>query len=160
MVAIERIKLAETEEELKELRMEKDALKRALRLIEGENSSLRQTNALTPASLPDLHASDTPATLGRPRSSSEVAIKSRPSSIVLETDIPVPASPSPETSSTPDPSRSPPSQSTSPTISRSLSLDDSQSTPRMPRVPLSSFSSELDQASPWADVNSPSTSSL
>ncbi|KAF8840721.1 hypothetical protein BDN67DRAFT_1069087 [Paxillus ammoniavirescens] len=45
MVATERMKRAETEEELKEVCMEKDALREALRLIEGENGQLRSANA-------------------------------------------------------------------------------------------------------------------
>ncbi|KAG1715626.1 hypothetical protein ID866_1550 [Astraeus odoratus] len=44
MVATERIKRAETEEELRELRKEKDALREALRLVEGENGRLRSAN--------------------------------------------------------------------------------------------------------------------
>ncbi|EKM75296.1 hypothetical protein AGABI1DRAFT_116490 [Agaricus bisporus var. burnettii JB137-S8] len=156
MVAIERIKLAETEEELKELRTEKDALKKALRLIEGENCSLRQTNALAPASLPDLHESNIPVKHGRPRSSSEVAIKSRPGSINL------PASPFSDTPASPDPSIPSLDSSSPSTTSRSPNLDESQPTPKMLPTPLSpplsSFPSELDQGSPWADVTSPSTS--
>ncbi|KIJ68060.1 hypothetical protein HYDPIDRAFT_165792 [Hydnomerulius pinastri MD-312] len=45
MVATERIKRAETEEELLEVRLEKDALREALRLIEGENGRLRSVNS-------------------------------------------------------------------------------------------------------------------
>lgn len=41
MVAIERIKLAETEEELRQARDEKEALKGAMRVIESENGQLR-----------------------------------------------------------------------------------------------------------------------
>ena len=41
MVATELMKRAETEEELKELRQEKEALSSALRVIEGENFALR-----------------------------------------------------------------------------------------------------------------------
>ncbi|KAF9227176.1 hypothetical protein BS17DRAFT_800266 [Gyrodon lividus] len=44
MVANERMKRAETEEELKEVRLEKDALREALQLIEGENGQLRSAN--------------------------------------------------------------------------------------------------------------------
>jgi len=49
MVATERIKRAETEEELHEIRMEKDALREALRLIEGENGLLRSANVTSGA---------------------------------------------------------------------------------------------------------------
>ena len=41
MVATERRMRAETEEELKELKQEKEALRSALRLIDGENTTLR-----------------------------------------------------------------------------------------------------------------------
>ncbi|KAI6040226.1 hypothetical protein EDC04DRAFT_2678036 [Pisolithus marmoratus] len=44
MVAAERIKRAETEEELQEARKEKDALREALRVVEGENGRLRSAN--------------------------------------------------------------------------------------------------------------------
>lgn len=162
MVATERIKLAETEEELKELRMEKDALKRALRLIEGENHSLRQSNALAKSSLPDLHERIPPIKLSRSRSSSEVAIKSRPGSLILESTFPLPPSPAPETASQEDLSTSPPSP---PITSQSLASNDSQITPKKIQSQplhssssLTSFPSELDQASPWADVPSSSTS--
>ena len=41
MVATERMKRAETEDELKELQQEKEALRSALCIIEGENFTLR-----------------------------------------------------------------------------------------------------------------------
>ncbi|KAF8345544.1 hypothetical protein F5887DRAFT_1158768 [Amanita rubescens] len=44
MVATERMKRAETEEELKEARLEQEALRSALRLVEGENSNLREAS--------------------------------------------------------------------------------------------------------------------
>lgn len=44
MVATERIRRAETEEELNQTRLEKDALHQALKLIEGENGRLRSAN--------------------------------------------------------------------------------------------------------------------
>lgn len=76
MVATERIKRAETEEELQEVRLEKDALKDALRLIEGENDRLRGAQ-LSAGGVSD-------KTLQRPsshsRSSSRYAIKSPPTS--------------------------------------------------------------------------------
>ena len=49
MVATERIKRAETEEELDEIRKEKDALRKALCLIEGENGLLRSASAASGA---------------------------------------------------------------------------------------------------------------
>lgn len=47
MVATERVKRAETEEELQEVRLEKDALKEALRLIESQSDQLRSTQLST-----------------------------------------------------------------------------------------------------------------
>lgn len=44
MVARERIKRAETEDELQEVRKEKDALREALRVVEGENGFLRSAS--------------------------------------------------------------------------------------------------------------------
>ena len=43
MVATERMKRAETEEELKEVRQEKEALRSALRVIGGEDFTLRSS---------------------------------------------------------------------------------------------------------------------
>ena len=48
MVAQERIKRAETEEELREARMEKEALKSALKVIENENGRLRRGSLIYP----------------------------------------------------------------------------------------------------------------
>jgi len=71
MVATERIKRAETEEELQEVRLEKDALKEALRLIEGENGRLRSAR-LSAGGLSDRTVQPLS------RSSSRDAIKSPP----------------------------------------------------------------------------------
>jgi hypothetical protein len=76
MVATERIKRVETEEELQEVRLEKDALKEALRLIEVENGQLRGVQlssggaSVKTPQLPSSHS----------RSSSRDAIKSPPTS--------------------------------------------------------------------------------
>lgn len=59
MVATERMKRAETEEELDQARLEKDALRQALKLLEGENGRLRSTNAPSDAPLGQLDQSDT-----------------------------------------------------------------------------------------------------
>jgi len=93
MVATERIRRAETEEELKEIRLEKEALKSALRVVEGENGRLRTTNITSvmeeaqPAHFVSLdglpHSS-----VSRSRSSSRVAVKSRPSSVTSASSIP------------------------------------------------------------------------
>lgn len=155
MVATERIKLAETEEELKELRMEKEALKRALRLIEGENHTLRESNALAKLSSPDLHEHDPPIKASRSRSSSEVAIKSRPGSFMLESSVPLPPSPAPEGDFT-GVLLTPPH-----IASQSQAVNDPQVTPkRTQSLPLSSprFPTELEGSSPWADASPPSTS--
>ncbi|KAG0700813.1 hypothetical protein DFH29DRAFT_602636 [Suillus ampliporus] len=82
MVATERIKRAETEEELQEVRLEKDALKEALRLIEGENGRLRGTK-LSAGEVSDRTPS---LSSSHSRSSSRDAIKSPPAS-------PTPSSP-------------------------------------------------------------------
>jgi len=72
MVATERIKRSETEEELQEVRLEKDALQEALRLIESENGQLRSTQLFTG------RASDrtAPQSSSKSRSSSRYAVKS------------------------------------------------------------------------------------
>ncbi|KAG2154343.1 uncharacterized protein EDB93DRAFT_1131673 [Suillus bovinus] len=76
MVATERIKRAQTEEELQEVRLEKDALKEALRLIEGENGRLRGVQ-LSAAGV----SNETPQPpSSHSRSSSRDAIKSPPTS--------------------------------------------------------------------------------
>ncbi|KAF8879222.1 hypothetical protein CPB84DRAFT_1793569 [Gymnopilus junonius] len=121
MVADERKARAETEEELKELKLEKEALRSALRLIDGENAHLRgsskhqhqrntqaspvppstttQTQGAVPAPAgPSSSSSSQPPS--RPthsRSSSEIGIKSRPESLDLSfTYPPLPASPAPD----------------------------------------------------------------
>lgn len=58
MVATERMSRAETEEELNQTRLEKDALHQALKLIEGENGRLRSANAS-----PRINQSDPPPQL-------------------------------------------------------------------------------------------------
>ncbi|KAG2342823.1 hypothetical protein BDR05DRAFT_963619 [Suillus weaverae] len=103
MVATERVKRAETEEELQEVRLEKDALKEALRLIEGENDRLRGAQ-LSAGGVPD----KTPQQLSpHSRSSSRDAIKSPPTSpspsspVVDDVTVPLVLPPS-ATSFTPD----------------------------------------------------------
>lgn len=154
MVATERKMRAETEEELKEVKLEKEALKSALRLIDVENTHLRQSNPLgSPKS--DNGRSTTSYSRGHSRSSSEVGIKSRPDSLVLDPYPPLPPSPSPEASRHDDPSLeansllSPPVQSPE---------EESQPTPRF-RVANMPVQDEMFGASPWADVPS-STSTL
>ncbi|KAF8875883.1 hypothetical protein CPB84DRAFT_1796295, partial [Gymnopilus junonius] len=77
MVADERKARAETEEELKELKLEKEALRSALRLIDGENAHLRGSSSTS--------------------TSASNSIKSRPESLDLSfTYPPLPASPAPD----------------------------------------------------------------
>ena len=49
MVRTERIKCAEAEEELREVRLEREALKSALRVIETENGHLRRGHPAPPS---------------------------------------------------------------------------------------------------------------
>jgi hypothetical protein len=76
MVVTERVKRAQTEEELQEVRLEKDALKEALRLIEGENGQLRSAQLFT-GGISDRTAHQSSS---HSRSSSRDAIKSPPPS--------------------------------------------------------------------------------
>ncbi|KAK0462350.1 uncharacterized protein EV420DRAFT_1477088 [Desarmillaria tabescens] len=78
MVATERIKRAETEEELREARQEKEALKSALRVVEGENVHLRGSSSTL--GTPDPSVENLTLSEIRSRSSSEVGVKSRPAS--------------------------------------------------------------------------------
>ncbi|KAK0240976.1 hypothetical protein EDD85DRAFT_817211 [Armillaria nabsnona] len=78
MVATERIKRAETEEELKEARQEKEALKSALRVVEGENVHLRGSSSTF--GTPDPSVENLALSEIRSRSSSEAGVKSRPAS--------------------------------------------------------------------------------
>ncbi len=80
MVAQERIKCAEMEEELKQTQREKDAMKSAMRIVEQENESLKKSkqeekqrvgnldivNSIARALREDSHKSDPPSPL-RPR---------------------------------------------------------------------------------------------
>ncbi|PFH47272.1 hypothetical protein AMATHDRAFT_152544 [Amanita thiersii Skay4041] len=113
MVATERIKRAETEEELREARLEQEALRSAIRLIEGENSSLRSGFNTAPASVtasPDLNVDDQSQeshlslnlTRTRVRSLSQVAVKS-PTEPVHFQDLSGPLSAPPSSASTEPP---------------------------------------------------------
>ena len=83
MVATERIKLHETTEELYQAQLEKEALRSALKLIEGENKHLRTTSQ----SMGDLRTAYGDGGGGeersRSRSSSVTGVKSRPVSASL-----------------------------------------------------------------------------
>ena len=80
MVATERMKRAESEEELKDLRQEKEALRSALPLIEGENFTLRSSENVGSPEIEDFASRSRSHT----RSSSEIAFKLRPESLDLE----------------------------------------------------------------------------
>lgn len=158
MVATERKMRAETEDELKELKLEKEALRSALMLVEGENTHLR---IYSPQPVMPTHS----------RSSSQTAIKSRPTSLDYP---PLPPSPSPSASSSSGfraISSRPQSLSVlSPTAD---DVEETQPTPRsrdMPPLPATKTVSmsgstsapghrgkiglDLDEPSPWADVPS------
>ncbi|KAF8989782.1 hypothetical protein BDQ17DRAFT_1333859 [Cyathus striatus] len=98
MVATERMKRAETEEELKQLQLEKEALRSALKVIEGENRSLRNYTSHSSEHLPDSNSrsrsSSTTGIKTRSRSSSITGVKSRPGSETLSLP-PLPPSPAP-----------------------------------------------------------------
>ena len=110
MVATERMKRAETEDELKEARLEQEALRSALRLIEGENSNLREATAAPSSSANNDADFTAPSSLvdedqlksrlelvrTRVRSSSQIAMKSPITSPRRQgINIPLPASPPP-----------------------------------------------------------------
>ncbi|KAH7911022.1 hypothetical protein BJ138DRAFT_37374 [Hygrophoropsis aurantiaca] len=158
MVATERIRRAETEEELQEVRMEKDALHEALRLIETENGRLRSAN-ISPV-LP----SDQIVT--HSRSSSTEALKSPPISEQLspksEDQIGMPAStvfpshsaPEHLAESSLDPVPKPLFGSHHQRLSSETTIEDDS--PEFPSgfasaVPIPSIS---DEPSPWADASS------
>ncbi|KAF4620822.1 hypothetical protein D9613_000047 [Agrocybe pediades] len=169
MVATERKMRAETEEELKELKLEKEALKSALRLIDGENSHLRESGLLSSP-----HSDrGTPSQGGsrtHSRSSSEVGIKSRPDSLVIAPYPPLPPSPAPSDDFKTPEEGSPQDELLTPG-GTSPDAEESQPTPRYPQgnIPLpgtgtsshsasSSISVPSDPlfngSSPWADVPS------
>jgi hypothetical protein len=96
MVADERRCRAEIEEELKELRMEKEALQSALRLIADEGNTSRLTSGdivddhVAPVAVQTIHSNTGSS---HSRTSSQVAIKSRPQSLELALLYPLPSSP-------------------------------------------------------------------
>ena len=94
MVATERRMRAETEDELKELKQEKEALHSALRLIDGENTTLRGRPNLSPSE--EKQIADIIVSFSRPPScsSSLMAVRSRPASLDLYSTLP-PLPPSP-----------------------------------------------------------------
>ena len=97
MVATERRMRAETEDELKELKQEKEALRSALQLIDGENTTLRGRPNLSPSG--EKQIAEMIVSFSRPhsRSSSLMAVRSRPASLNLFSTLP-PLPPSPAVS--------------------------------------------------------------
>ncbi|KAJ3492577.1 hypothetical protein NLJ89_g11204 [Agrocybe chaxingu] len=181
MVATERKMRAESEEELRELRQEKEALRSALRVIEGENTHLRESALSSPQpehTIPNtISRADFSNSRPASRSSSRIGIKSRPQSLDLPSTLPLPPSPAPSHQgydddaplSTSNTSTNLESEKTpskvladnllSPTV---LSPEEeSQPTPRFHTV-LPPRPSEIDDPflgpSPWADVPSKSAS--
>lgn len=151
MVATERKKRAEMEEELNEIKSEKDALKSALRLIENQNVQLLETSSPQPDS----------TTFSRPhsRSSSQIAVKSRPQSLVLNSPYPpLPPSPSPDVSPHEDvhfAEMKPNDVAESPIVFSPE--EESQPTPRYhvsTSLPPSTPDDPYSYPSPWADVPS------
>jgi hypothetical protein len=151
MVATERIKRAETEEELKEVCSEREALRSALRLLEGENEGLRGSSQNTSPVVPFKSHS---------RSSSEVALKSAPTSPTSSRP------PTPQTASLSRRQPLPPPlvEAKTPGGTR-LPLqedidEDLQITPQLRRPRPTSLHLEEHEASPWADVPSKSPAPL
>lgn len=107
MVATERIRRADTEEELKEAQSEKEALRSALKLLETENSQLKRSDTsvvipLTPSieepTTTTAMASPSPETaIHHRRTSSQLVLKSAPGSPTFsastEPEPPFPSSP-------------------------------------------------------------------
>lgn len=124
MVATERIKRAETEDELKEARLEKEALRSALRLLEDQHSSETSSPMMPFTSSPSPSSSSAPAAsapilsmsapMSHSRTSSEIAIKSAPISPSSSRPLTRSPSPAPSPSTLPSPLPSSTSQTHSP----------------------------------------------
>ena len=164
MVADERRIRADIEEELKELKMEKEALRNALRLVASENAT---TNAApSPPLPPQLGGQGTfiqfPTSASHSRSSSQVGTKSRPQSLEVASTYPLPPSPSSPSSDSDgvSPWHEDPSQEGTDIegnitqMSPILSPEESQPTPRYRALPLKQPEELFMGASPWADVPS------
>jgi hypothetical protein len=146
MVATERRMRAETEEELKELKQEKEALRSALRLIDGENTTLRGPKE---KQISEIIAGFSPPPS---RSSSRMAVKSRPASLdLVSTFPPLPPSPSVSPRSSFDEDNHPTPIDTAPVLSPE---EETQPTPRYRRAMLRISEAQdgvFMGSSPWAD---------
>jgi hypothetical protein len=159
MVATERRMRAETEEELKELKQEKEALRSALRLIDGENTTLRGRPDLLPSREEKQIAKEMIVSFSQQpppshSSSSPSPVESRPASLELISTLP-PLPPSPKVSrpSSFDEGNRPIPIDARPVLS---SEEESQPTPRrvMLRTPEPQDDDGFMGSSPWADVPS------
>jgi hypothetical protein len=152
MVSDERKMRAEIEEELKELRKEKEALQSAMRVIEGENSNFRSVNTSTAP--PNIQ----PITVfpdSRFSYSSRAAMKSRRPSLELASNYPLPPSPAPDTTGfSPWYEDLAQEENADRGIAAILSPEESRQTQGL-RIGISGpIDSLFVEASPWADVPS------
>lgn len=158
MVATERKMRAETEDELKELKQEKEALRSALRLIDGENTTLRGRPDLSPSK--EKQIVEMIASFSQPssHSSSRMAVEesSRPASLNLLSTLP-PLPPSPEVSrpSSLDEDSRPTPIDAPPVLSPEEEEEESQPTPSSRRMMMMLRTPETQEdtfmgSSPWA----------
>ncbi|GLB44963.1 putative GDP/GTP exchange factor Sec2p [Lyophyllum shimeji] len=110
MVASERIRRADIEEELREATLEKEALRSALKLLEGENSHLRSASSSPAVPPPSTSTSDSTSTSAPPSSQDTLS----PDHVDPDANARTPPSP-PSTSSSPRTQHLPPSLSALPT---------------------------------------------
>ncbi|TEB19648.1 hypothetical protein FA13DRAFT_343060 [Coprinellus micaceus] len=160
MVAQERMKRSETEEELKEVKLEKQALQSALKLLDGQHKEHRRSSSSESFSF--VHAE---GSRSHSRSSSAEGIKSRPESLDLTNSLPpLPPSPFPEQGA-PSPFKSQQPPLNNPPQSAGIAIDvvsptedDSQPTPRYAQPPLHATSAPPASES-QGDSTGPLTSS-
>ena len=165
MVSDERRLRAEIEDELKELRIEKEAIHSALLLVASEDTMPEPRSHEAAASADDpvipVEALGSSPLSSRSRTSSQIGIKSRPQSLELALLSPLPASPAPYSQEFPvwhDEStlKEIPFEGNDPLSASTIPspMVDSHSTPRFqPSVSDDPFIG----TSPWADAISSST---